>query len=288
MENAAFGGLGMHGIRRCLMTVATDVIRMDTLLQILPMIAVCLTVLAVTIACWAGQSAAEALGTQSRVYEVASIRPSAPSQSNAAETDIVGDRFIARNLSVQTMVYIAYGISSPDYISNLPKWTYSARFDTEAELDDDPAHTTELKRTPVILRTLLVDRFNLKGHYETRDCLAYALLVDKHGPKIREATATDRLEMDIRKDHLHLRDATMAPLIGGLSNTVGRPVIDKTGLTGRYNIDLKWTPDELEGTPDAGPSIFTALHEQLGLKLVPTKAPVDVLVVEQVERTSEN
>ena len=94
--------------------------------------------------------------------------------------------------------------------------------------------------------------------------------------------------MDIRKGHVHLRAATMAPLIGGLSLTAGRPVVDKTGLTGRYNIDLEWAPDELEGTPDAGPSIFTALHEQLGLKLMPTKGPVDVLVVDHIEKPSEN
>lgn len=282
----------MYGIRRCPGVVATDDIRWNTLLQILPMITACLTVLVVTVACWAGQSAPEASSTQSPAYEVASIRPSAPVQSDAGQLSITGDRFVERNLSVQQMVYIAYDISRPDLISNLPQWTYSARFDMQVKLEDDKAHETahqtELEHSRVLLRAILADRFRLKIHDETRERPVYALLVDKHGPKVKEATAADRLEMDVQKDHIHLRDATIAPLIGGLSNTVGRPVVDKTGLTGRYNIDLGWAPDELEGTSSAGPSIFTALREQLGLRLVPARAPVDVLVVDHVERPSAN
>jgi uncharacterized protein (TIGR03435 family) len=73
-----------------------------------------------------------------------------------------------------------------------------------------------------------------------------------------------------------------------VSQSTGRTVVDKTGLTGNYDIDLKWTPDDQQGTPDAGPSLFTALEEQLGLKLVPAKGPVDKLVVDHVEKPSEN
>ena len=116
-------------------------------------------------------------------FEVASIRPSAPDQSDAAQLAITGDRFVARNLSVQQMVYAAYDISSHDYISNLPRWTYSARFDIQAKLKDDTAHKTELEHSRVILRALLADRFQLKSHYERRDRPVYALLVDKRVPK---------------------------------------------------------------------------------------------------------
>jgi uncharacterized protein (TIGR03435 family) len=72
------------------------------------------------------------------------------------------------------------------------------------------------------------------------------------------------------------------------TNLVGRIVVDKTGLSGNYDIELKWTPDDQQGTPDAGPTLFTALEEQLGLKLVPAKGPVDTFVVDHVEKPSEN
>ena len=279
--------LSMYRIRRCNTTVATDDTRWDALLQIL-MITVCLTALAVTVACRARQSAAEASDTQSRAYEVASIRPSAPNPTEASMTNIAGNRFIARNDSVKQMVYFAYDISSSDYISNLPNWTDSARFDIEARLEDKAAHESEMERTRAILRALLTDRFMLKSHYERRDRPVYALIVDRHGSKVKEATATDGYEWSIRRGHIHLRAATVIPFAKGLSSMVGCPVVDKTGLTGRYNIDLEWAPDELQGTSDAGPSIFTALREQLGLKLVPAKAPVDVLVVDHIEKPSAN
>ncbi|MEI9968908.1 MAG: TIGR03435 family protein [Terracidiphilus sp.] len=269
-------------------TVATDDIRWDTLLQVLPMITACLTALAVTVSCWATQSAPEVASTQSRAYEVASIRPSAPDPSGAGQVAITGDHFEARNLSAKQLVYIAYDIYSPDLISNLPQWADSAQFDIEAKLEDDKAHGPEHEHSRVILRALLADRFKLKSHYERLDRPVYALVVDEHGPKVKEATAADSLEMSIQHGRIHLRAATMAPLVEGVSLMVERPVVDKTGLTGRYNIDLECTPDELEGTSDAGPSIFTVLREQLGLRLVSARSPINVLVIDQLERPSPN
>jgi uncharacterized protein (TIGR03435 family) len=82
--------------------------------------------------------------------------------------------------------------------------------------------------------------------------------------------------------------ADMTNLLHVLQLQIGRPVIDRTGLQGHYNFVLKWTPDQDSASPDAGPSIFTALQEQLGLKLQPVKAPIPILVVEHIERPSEN
>ncbi|MEO6807410.1 MAG: TIGR03435 family protein [Edaphobacter sp.] len=268
------------------MTVAASQIRSDALLQLLFM--VCLTVFAVPVACYAGQAAIETSNPQPKVYEVASIRPSSPDPSDSAITNIIGDRFVASNLSVRIMVNIAYHISTPDYISNVPEWTNNARFDIQAKLEDDPAHQTELQREPVILRALLADRFQFKSHYEKLDRHVYALVVDKHGPKVKEAAAGEGHQMNIRHGLIHLSAAPMTLLIQGLSTMTKHPVVDKTGLTGRYDIDIEWAPDELEGTNDAGPSIFTVLREKLGLKLVPIKAQVDVLVVDHIEKPSPN
>ncbi|MGH9596123.1 MAG: TIGR03435 family protein, partial [Edaphobacter sp.] len=175
----------MYRINKRLVTVAASEIRSDALPQLLFM--VCLAVLALPVACYAGQAATEISNTQPKVYEVASIRPSSPDPSDSAITNITGDRFVASTLSVRIMVNIAYDISTPDYISNVPEWTNDARFDIQAKLEDDPAHQTELQREPVILRALLADRFQFKSHYEKLDRHVYALVVDKRVSKVKEA-----------------------------------------------------------------------------------------------------
>ena len=85
-----------------------------------------------------------------------------------------------------------------------------------------------------------------------------------------------------------MRTGPVRSLVFALSDLLSRNVVDTTGLTGNYDIDLKWTPDDQQGTPDAGPTLFTALEEQLGLKLVPAKGPVDTFIVDHVERPTEN
>jgi uncharacterized protein (TIGR03435 family) len=87
---------------------------------------------------------------------------------------------------------------------------------------------------------------------------------------------------------IQIRTGPIATFVFALSDNLSRTVVDKTGLTGNFDIDLKWTPDDQQGTPDAGPTLFTALEEQLGLKLVPAKGPVDTFVVDHVERPTEN
>jgi uncharacterized protein (TIGR03435 family) len=96
--------------------------------------------------------------------------------------------------------------------------------------------------------------------------------------------------MSGRPGEMILHGMSIADLARSLSmsNEAGRAVVDKTGLTGNYEIDLKWTPDDQQGTPDAGSTLFTALEEQLGLKLEPAKGPVDTLVIDHVEKPSEN
>lgn len=249
-------------------------------------IAGCWLVSATTSFCLPGQSGAEAPGAQSSAYEVASVKPSAPDPSDAGQTAINGDRFVGKNLSVQQMVYAAYDIHTDDLIVDLPPWTHSARLDIQAKLVDSHLHGTEMDRSRVFLKALLADRFQLNSHDEMRERRVYALVADKHGPRMQQASAADHREMSLRRGDIHLRAAPMELLVQGISLTVGRPVIDRTALTGRYNIDLKCATDELSDLNEGVAPIFTALREQLGLRLLPTKSPVKVLVIDRVERPS--
>lgn len=278
----------MYGIKKHSTILTTGHVYVGTLPRFGLMVTKYLLVFAAAGACSLAQPIPEVLSMQSPAYEVASVRASAPTASEAGQLAINGDRFVQKNFSVQQMVYMAYDIPSDDLISNLPQWTRSARFDVQARLDSSEAHETELNRSRMILKALLTDRFQLKSHFETRDRRAYALVVDKHGPKVQKATAADHAEMSIRKGDIHLRAATMVPFVQGISLTAGRPVIDKTELSGLYNIDLKCAPDDLNDTNDAGASLSTVLHDQFGLHLVSVKSPVKVLVIDQVERPSIN
>ena len=138
---------------------------------------------------------------------------------------------------------------------------------------------------------MLANRFNLKVHNESRVLPVYALVVAKGGFKLKQshAPAANLSGMMMDRGMIHIRGGPIgARFIVGLSNTTGRIVIDKTGLTGYYDIDLKWTPDEDLAAGVLGPSLLTALEEQLGLKLVSEKAPIDVIVVDHIETPSPN
>jgi uncharacterized protein (TIGR03435 family) len=144
-----------------------------------------------------------------------------------------------------------------------------------------------------MFENLLADRFQLKFHHETRELPVYNLVVAKGGLKMQASTA-EGSSSSMNNSSLSGKGMPIEGISFSVSNVVGRQVVDKTGLTGKYDFTLTWTPDEM-GAPsgasadaDSGPSIFTALEEQLGLKLVPAKGPVDVIVVDHIERPSEN
>ena len=225
---------------------------------------------------------------QSSVFEVASVTPSPSSGSDAGQLAITGGRFMARNLSAKQMVYIAYGISTDDLISNLPQWTSNAQFDIQARLVDDNKHVTEEERSRTVLRALLTDRFGLKSHYEKREVRVYALTRIKESTKLQKALASDQPEMSIMRGVIHLKAATIKSFAEGISLMVGRPVIDQTELSGLYNIDLRCSPDELAATNESSPSIRTVLRDQFGLRLTPTRNSTDVLIIDQLSKPSAN
>jgi len=230
-------------------------------------------------------------------FEVASVRPSkAPYMSTRSRMDGVS----IKGATLWQIIFNAYNapglssISRDDQVSGLPGWASSDTFDIEAKIDEETLSALQklppkeqFRQRQFMLQALLADRFKLQAHRETKEMPVYALVVAKGGLKLKESHAIAGMSSS-GGGRITIAAGRLDDLAFSLTNDVDRIVANKTGYTGKYDVDLKWTPDDRQGTPDAGPSIFTALEEQLGLKLIPTKGPVDVLVVEHVERPSEN
>jgi uncharacterized protein (TIGR03435 family) len=197
------------------------------------------------------------------------------------------------------LIYNAYDVRSfNDYPTGLPTWADKDRFDVDAKANDDTvaairklSNQEQEQLTRDMLQSLLADRFQLRVHYESKVQPIYELVLAKGGSKLKPLPADQKPGWGkFDRGEFILRGKSIAEFANGLSfsNLVGRTVVDKTGLIGNYDIDLKWTPDDQQGTPDAGPTFFTALEEQLGLKLEAAKGPVDTLVIDHVEKPSEN
>jgi len=251
----------------------------------------------------AESQAATASATASERFEVASVKPSKSTSLQHIWTRPNG--YSAVGISVTGLIFNAYGIS-PDLISGAPRWADSARFDIDAKMDRDAAvayqklssERRELQ-LQLILQSLLTERFNLKAHHEAKDLPIYVLVVAKGGSRLKESTVSETRMMVSPHGRITSEALPVSSLVFSLSDIVGRPVVDQTELAGKYDINLQWEPDkertsETRGTnsslppSESGPSIFTAVQEQLGLKLKSTKGPVDTIVVDHVEMPSEN
>jgi len=182
---------------------------------------------------------------------------------------------------IKHLTAFAYSVRDVQ-VSGGPRWADTELFDIEAKATG-PATTAELR---LMVRSLLEDRFKLKMHRESKEEAVFDLVVGKKGPKL---TPVDKagLGIGLGKTQLNGRGANMSGLASVLSSRVGHQVIDRTDLAGFYNFTLTWTPDDAAAT-ESGPSIFTALQEQLGLKLEPAKGTVEMLVIDGVERPSGN
>jgi uncharacterized protein (TIGR03435 family) len=215
-----------------------------------------------------------------------------------------------RNVSLKMLIQTAYDLRGPDAgqrISGGPGWLDSTRYDVEAKAADSVSET-DLKR---MLQSLLAERFQLALHRETREMPGYTLVVAKGGPKLKEAEGDEEQKGLWQRGGGPLtgQAASMQTLAQALAGRLGRPISDGTGLTGSYDFTLTWTPDESEQAalqstlanlpPEIaaqfsrnrdpnGPSLFTALQEQLGLRLEPQKKRVEVLVIDHAEQPSAN
>ncbi len=219
------------------------------------------------------------------------------------------DAFTATNTTLTFLLLSAYNIRE-DLISGLPGWANSFHFDINAKISDpdvDAIKKLSRDQRRAMIATLLNDRFHLRAHIETKTLPVYDLVIAKGGSKLKENAAPPAASLDpgaapssLKPGSFMISDSQMtgvaipiSVLVPNLGFQVQRNVIDKTGLTGKYDISLKWTPAELEGKTDTStdnnaPDLFTALQEQLGLKLEPSKGPVDTLVVDHIEMPSAN
>jgi uncharacterized protein (TIGR03435 family) len=258
-----------------------------------------LTLLATASLACATTTHAQTATTPRPAFDVVSIKPSNP--INDRQQISISAGALTATASLRSLIVQAYGIH--DYqLLGAPGWLDSARFDIVAKSSDieDPnklsptAQQAYIERQGQRLQSLLEDRFQLKVHSGTKVMPAYALVIAKGGPKLHKA---DPAELPIlstqRPGRLRCGGASMAAFAAELTDDgVDRQIFDKTGLAGTYDFTLEWTPDEAPGagapSNDSGPSIFTAVQEQLGLKLIPTKGPVPVLVIDHAEMPSEN
>jgi len=231
--------------------------------------------------------------TKPLAYDVASIKVNKSDSGNSG-FNWNSNKYSATNVTLKNLVSHAYGIKE-DYIYGVPSWANSARFDLEAKiLDADVQGLDKLtpKQRQSLIKPVLADRFQFKAHTETRTLPVYEIGLAKGVPKLKPKSSSDSSGEGWSSGDgvFTAHSVPMAGLANFLSSELHRTVLDSTGLTGKFDFELKWTA---ESGPDASAeastaSIFTALEEQLGLKLRSSKGPVEVLVVEHAELPSEN
>lgn len=257
-----------------------------------------------------GTAEKAAAAPQAASFEVASIKLD-KSGSGGSHSDFSHGRFTATNVRVKSLIeYEAYGITGAQIVGG-PGWLNSEAFDISAKVDDatfeqmktlDSEQRHQLNQQ--LFQQLLADRFKLAVHWETKELPVYDLVVAKGGPKLTKSKNTGggtsvSSGNSGRMVQMTAKGVTMArlaqTLTQSLSRDLGRMVIDKTGLEGTYDLSLQWTPDDgsaatanASNENSTGASIFTALQEQLGLKLESARGPVNTLVIDHVEQPSEN
>jgi uncharacterized protein (TIGR03435 family) len=252
-------------------------------------------------------------------FDVVSVKAS-KSGGDMAMIRFKPDGFSATKISLKELLSMTSGIEE-DLVSGLPSWASSARYDIDAKVagpDVEALKKLSREQRSSMIQSALADRFKLKVHTEIRQLPVFALVVQKSSPRLKEATPGDAYANGIKAPGGVSRAGMMmmkpgefigqgipiSTLAGALSQHLQRTVIDKTGLTGKYDIALEWTADNgadpmIQGTDGSqqraetatdvsGLSIFTAIQEQLGLKLQSTKGPVETLIVDHVEMPTEN
>jgi uncharacterized protein (TIGR03435 family) len=232
-------------------------------------------------------------------FEVATVKPSDPNRQGRAFT-VRGRTFATFNTSLNSLIGFAYGVH-PRQIVGAPDWAESALYDIEARPEGEGQPNE--RQWKGMLQKLLADRFKLSFKREKREMPAYIIVVAPGGPKLNKSGGDPNGLPGLFFKGLGVLpaiNATMGDFAGVLQGAVlDRPVVDQTGLSGRWDFTLQWTPDETQfggrggqaaaqAGPNAPPGLFTAMQEQLGLKMDSTRAPVEALVIERAERPSEN
>ncbi len=234
-------------------------------------------------------------------FEAATIKPvkePSPGRMNDREE---GRRFTTHYTSLSDLILMAYGVDRQQ-VAGGPGWVTADEYDVDAV--GDGLHTEDGKQMvwQEMLQRLLADRFKLTSHWEQREISSYELVVAKGGPKLKAADANEQQNNGCRS----LGNCTFTKdTLAGFARFMGfvvmdKPVVDKTGLAGEFDFTLRWTPDETQfagmgvhvpppvDNPNAPPGLFTAIQEQLGLKLEVRKTMTKVFVIDRAERPTEN
>jgi bla regulator protein blaR1 len=260
----------------------------------------------IAICAWAaglGAPAQTAGNSAEPVFDVATIRPSMPGAGGATYSFTADGGIKVANGTLKGMMEMAYDVRDFQIVGG-PGWTDSESFDvvaknTTVEADSATGNSgSGIQQARLRLRALLGERFRLLIRQESKDLPEYVLTVARNGPKIKANQSTGpNAGINAACGQMTATHATMANLAYKLSRALDRPVLDQTALTGNYDFVLSWTPETgpcatSDSAPaansPAGPSLFTAIQEQLGLKLESAKGPVDVLVIDRAERPSAN
>jgi uncharacterized protein (TIGR03435 family) len=231
-------------------------------------------------------------------FEVASIKPSSPGEQGVIQWP--PGRFSASKTTVMNLINYAFEIPEPQ-VTGAPGWLTSERFDISAlsgdRIERDP--NAKLHPTQLMLQALLEERFSLKYHHETQERPVYALVVAKNGPKLEPNSGKPFEIIRHGRRQIICQRVTMERFARALSSQLrseelGRPVVDRTAITGEFDFILEWAPEivsqgrRFKSSQDlGGPSVFTAVR-QLGLRLQAEKGPVDILVIDHVGKPSEN
>jgi uncharacterized protein (TIGR03435 family) len=257
-------------------------------------------------------------------FAVASVRRnvSGTGSCDPEHLYLTTDGFRMTNCPLIAALFMAYvpakggalGFSTDGRVVGAPNWMMSEKYDIDARINEDDMAawqkpTAQKEMLHAMMQSLLAERCKLAVHREMRDKPVYALVTGKNGPKLQKAESAVSAEILAKhpnvgaipggggmfasgpRESMELYGVPMETLAIVLSNMAGRPVVDKTGLTGRYDIKLELMqpgPSTADGTQDPGPSIFTVVQEQLGLKLQPIQDAVETLVIDHVERPAEN
>ena len=267
----------------------------STVLSALDSMTARIFLLAAALLCAAAPLAAQSTPANPE-FDVATIKASNPNQPGK-QFMAKGHEFVTINTTLDDLITFAYGIHTRQ-IAGGPAWIATDKFDLDGKSSGaDQPTDAQWKR---MIQKLLQDRFQLTYHREPRELSVYMLTVTRGGPKMKpsEADPNSLPGSGFRGfGNMPVFNATMADFAGMMQGLVlDRPMIDRTGLTGRYDFTLRWTPDDSQfigmrppgmsmpgsDSPNAPPTLYTAIEEQLGLKLEATKAPVDVLVIDRV------
>jgi uncharacterized protein (TIGR03435 family) len=233
-------------------------------------------------------------------FEIATIKPVDAPALHGTVYRTEGRHVVAHNFSVAGLIAFAYGLH-PKQIVDGPPSLLAMHFDIDGVPDVD-GHPS-VKQSRLMFQKLLTSRFKLTFHYDSRELPAYAIQIARDGPKLAPTKSKPGESMNFTYNCqavLTVRNASVGDVAKGMQESfLDRPILDQTDLNGRYDFKLKWTPDESQSycpsdqvhpreDPNAPPGLFTAIREQLGLKLVPVKAPIQVMVIDSVSTPTEN